>query len=322
LTDHLGSVNVTLNADGTIRSRLRYDPWGKQRYAQNNTPTDYRYTGQRFDSKLGIYDYRARYYDPHIGRFISADVLVPDPTNPQQYNRYTYVLNNPLRFTDPTGHYCYDPSSGADLLGTCIHDDGTTYSLLGSARAPIQLVEWEIQLLILVAYYETEGQGPRQAEYAAWIILNRHARGDYQSFESLIMSGEYHISLGERGAANFGEVGIFAYYRERGIIGENMANMAYDWYRVPQDYDQLIHNVYDKYISGGVDPTNGAAWFNHTSAGDLNPQATADRRVAMLRARADREGRSNELTVDHISGGGHEPKFMIYNNLFPPPFEQ
>jgi RHS repeat-associated protein len=127
LTDHLGSVNVTLNADGTIRSRLRYDPWGKQRYAQNNTPTDYRYTAQRFDAKLGIYDYRARYYDPYINRFISADTIVPDPANPQSLNRYSYVLNNPLRFTDPTGHYCYDPSSGADLMGTCVREDGTTY---------------------------------------------------------------------------------------------------------------------------------------------------------------------------------------------------
>jgi RHS repeat-associated protein len=109
LTDHLGSVNVTLNADGTIRSRLRYDPWGKQRYAQNNTPTDYRYTAQRFDNKLGIYDYRARYYDPHIARFLSADTLVPDRKNPQQFNRYTYTLNNPLRFADPTGHCAGDP---------------------------------------------------------------------------------------------------------------------------------------------------------------------------------------------------------------------
>jgi hypothetical protein len=71
LTDHLGSVNVTLAANGNLGSRLRYDPWGKQRYAQNVTPTGYRYTAQRFDDKLGLYDYNARYYDPAIGRFIS-----------------------------------------------------------------------------------------------------------------------------------------------------------------------------------------------------------------------------------------------------------
>jgi RHS repeat-associated protein len=77
-TDHLGSVNVVLNADGRVRSRLRYDPWGKQRYALKTcTPTGYRYTAQRFDDTLGLYDYQAHYYDSHIGRFISADVIVP-----------------------------------------------------------------------------------------------------------------------------------------------------------------------------------------------------------------------------------------------------
>jgi hypothetical protein len=64
-TDHLGSVNVVLNADDSVRSQLRYDPWGKQRYAQHTTPTGYRYTSQRWDAGLGLYDYNARYYDPY-----------------------------------------------------------------------------------------------------------------------------------------------------------------------------------------------------------------------------------------------------------------
>ena len=51
---------------------------------------------QRWDSALALYDYRARYYDPALGRFISADSLVPKPGNPQGLNRYAYVLNNSL----------------------------------------------------------------------------------------------------------------------------------------------------------------------------------------------------------------------------------
>jgi RHS repeat-associated protein len=54
--------------------------------------------------ELGLIYMNARYYVPSLGRFASADTLVPDPTNPQQFNRFSYVLNNPLRFTDPTGH--------------------------------------------------------------------------------------------------------------------------------------------------------------------------------------------------------------------------
>jgi RHS repeat-associated protein len=78
--------------------------WGKQRYAQNITPTGYRYTAQRFDDKLGLYDYQARYYDPHIGRFISADTIIPGSANPQAFNRYAYVFNSPLVYVDPDGH--------------------------------------------------------------------------------------------------------------------------------------------------------------------------------------------------------------------------
>jgi hypothetical protein len=48
------------------------------------------------------------YYDPELGRFIQPDTIIPDLSNPQSYNRYSYCVNNPLRYTDPTGHAWYD----------------------------------------------------------------------------------------------------------------------------------------------------------------------------------------------------------------------
>jgi hypothetical protein len=51
-----------------------------------------------------LYDYNARFYDPYLARFISADTIVPDPGNPQAFNRYAYCINNPLKYVDPTGH--------------------------------------------------------------------------------------------------------------------------------------------------------------------------------------------------------------------------
>jgi len=60
--------------------------------------TDCLYTGRRWDLALGLYDYRARYYDPALRRFISADSLVPEPGNPQALNRYADVTNDP-RYT-------------------------------------------------------------------------------------------------------------------------------------------------------------------------------------------------------------------------------
>ncbi len=52
--------------------------------------------------------YNARYFDPDLGQFISPDTLVPDPTNLFDYNRYMYVRGNPMRYSDPTGHYSND----------------------------------------------------------------------------------------------------------------------------------------------------------------------------------------------------------------------
>jgi RHS repeat-associated protein len=65
--------------------------------------TDFGYTGQR-DHSFGLLDYNARYYSSRLGRFTSPDSIVPQPGNPQAWNRYAYVRNNPVKLVDPTGH--------------------------------------------------------------------------------------------------------------------------------------------------------------------------------------------------------------------------
>ncbi|MCB8953070.1 MAG: RHS repeat-associated core domain-containing protein [Ardenticatenales bacterium] len=66
--------------------------------------TDRGFTGQKHNDDLGLIYYNARYYLPGVGRFVSADTIVPGPANPQSLNRYAYALNNPVRYTDPSGH--------------------------------------------------------------------------------------------------------------------------------------------------------------------------------------------------------------------------
>jgi len=105
LTDHLGSTALTVNSSGSKVAELRYKAWGEARYTWGTTPTTYRYTGQRQEESLGLYQMGARWVDPALSRWLSADTLVPEPGEPQGLNRYSYVLGNPLRSVDPTGHY-------------------------------------------------------------------------------------------------------------------------------------------------------------------------------------------------------------------------
>jgi RHS repeat-associated protein len=101
--DHLGSVTV-LAQGGSVAGATRYLPYGAIRLETGVWPTDRRFTGQRWEQGLGLYDYNARFYDPALGRFLQPDPIVPEPGNPQALNRYAYVYNNPLRYTDPSGH--------------------------------------------------------------------------------------------------------------------------------------------------------------------------------------------------------------------------
>jgi RHS repeat-associated protein len=85
----------------TAAGSITYLPFGETR--SGSVGIDQKFTGQRLDS-TGLYYYGARYYDPAIGRFISADTIVPNSANPQSLNRYSYCLNNPLKYVDPSGH--------------------------------------------------------------------------------------------------------------------------------------------------------------------------------------------------------------------------
>ena len=103
-SDHLGSSNVISDADGKKEQRIEYYPYGKTYLSDGTKTTNYKYTGKEEDPTTALYFYGARYYDPDIGRFITPDTIVPNPYNPQDLNRYSYCNNNPINYTDPSGH--------------------------------------------------------------------------------------------------------------------------------------------------------------------------------------------------------------------------
>jgi len=103
--DHLGSTSLVVDDAGQVLARQWYYPYGGVRAGSGTLPTDFGYTGQRLDASTGgLMFYNARFYEPSIGRFISADTVAPQRGNPQTLNHFSYVLNSPLKYSDPSGH--------------------------------------------------------------------------------------------------------------------------------------------------------------------------------------------------------------------------
>lgn len=107
LSDHHGTILMATNAAGEPIAQQRYSPFGSALSANDKLD---RYLGRERDEETGLLHLGARYYAPSIGRFISADwYVLENPTRParmpQGYNVYSYALNNPLVFKDPSGMF-------------------------------------------------------------------------------------------------------------------------------------------------------------------------------------------------------------------------
>ena len=137
--DHLGSTRLITDQNGNAVKEFYYEPFGKLTaniefdYSQHQfmhqetgtlslSPTIRAYTGQKLDGS-GLMYYRARYYNPDLGKFMQADPIVQNPLFSQSFNRYSYVFNNPMNFIDPTGYkgclpgtpLCIDNTGGGDI---------------------------------------------------------------------------------------------------------------------------------------------------------------------------------------------------------------
>lgn len=136
-TDHLGSLNVITSATGTIEQETSYDAWGNRRdpatlvnYATTpaNLVTDRGFTGHEHLDAFKLINMNGRVYDPTLGRFLSPDNYVQAPDFTQSYNRYSYCMNNPLSFTDPSGMIMYRDLPEAENCWTYAGNSDITFS--------------------------------------------------------------------------------------------------------------------------------------------------------------------------------------------------
>ncbi|MCK9451224.1 MAG: RHS repeat-associated core domain-containing protein [Bacteroidales bacterium] len=120
LKDHQGSLMGLADTDGVLTESYSYDAFGRRRNAQNwtydnittSTITDRGYTFHEHLDQFGLINMNGRVYDPLIGHVLSPDPFIQQPEYSQSYNRYGYVFNNPLRFTDPSGYFASGDTTG------------------------------------------------------------------------------------------------------------------------------------------------------------------------------------------------------------------
>lgn len=123
--DYLGSITHITKVDGTLIQEISYDAWGRLRnpinhtiYESSSTPKlilNRGYTGHEHLIEHNLINMNARLYDPILGRFLSPDPWIQNPMNSQNFNRFGYALNNPLKFTDPDGEFIV-----AAIIGTVV----------------------------------------------------------------------------------------------------------------------------------------------------------------------------------------------------------
>ena len=145
--DFLGNPLVLTNSTGTVVLEQNFDAWGQKRnpvdLSYNNSPQNPEwlrgYTGHEHYDEFKLINMNGRVYDPIVGRFLSPDNTIQNVDNIQNHNRYSYVLNNPFKYTDPSGNN-YSPgqpgrrydgtgiSYSRNLAPTVGHHPGQTYS--------------------------------------------------------------------------------------------------------------------------------------------------------------------------------------------------
>ena len=111
LKDHLGSWTTITDAEGVVEQELSFDAWGTRRnpetwHSSSQLPEpmfDRGFTGHEHLYAFGLINMNGRMYDPQMSSFLSVDAYVQSPDNSQSFNRYAYCLNNPLKYTDPSG---------------------------------------------------------------------------------------------------------------------------------------------------------------------------------------------------------------------------
>jgi RHS repeat-associated protein len=234
-----------------VVARQLYAAWGEVRWSAGTLPTDFTFTGQRNQPGLGLVYMHARYYHVGLGRWTAADTVVPEPGNPQDLNRYSYVRNSPLVYSDPGGH-------------------GPPYPVVLGGEMPVQWELYHAAYYAKAIFYENFTYEEYSAAYTAGVI---HAYGagaeGYGSLARCIAEGAANALVG-REDENWPTV-QFAMWDAMMGGGPSAAAFA-------QASVQQVSTLYDAATlyagSGGLTGGRLEGWNQYSSVPDISDSPT------------------------------------------------
>ena len=218
--DYLGSITHIASLDGTLVAEYSYDPWGRLRdpetlevYAAGEEPELFLgrgFTGHEHLTWFGLINMNARLYDPLLGRFLSPDPYVQAPEFTQNFNRYSYALNNPLRYTDVTGEF----------LGTII----TTL-----IRLPIAIVEG-----VIIPYFVSFNDSSKAGKMvdSAWKEFGQRV-ANAAKIDAGLFAWDKHRTI----AGNlFSYVSRFTWESKQTVLGNFVSHFRNNFWRTNVEY--------------------------------------------------------------------------------------
>ncbi len=257
--DYLGNLTEITDAEGVVEGRARYDAFG--RLLENTIPatiTTRLYTGSIYasatlsagDPATRLYKIGARWYDPGIGVWLTPDSLVPDVNNPIAWNGYAFNYNNPVNFSDPSGHFPWLLAAGVFALGGFGGHLAAT-----SAGYDIGSTQW-VASVGLGGAFAVGGFGLGYAGYGGWALAAGIA-GD-TAIDTAILGGPFWSSLARNAVVN---------------IGFNVAG-----YAIGRAFQRLRLRKSGYGIGGGLGWDDEAVWRSwpdsvYEGLGDMPPES-------------------------------------------------
>lgn len=260
-------------ATGTQIEVNVFYPFGRQQVAnpQASFKVSRQFTGQIKDDETGLYYLTARYYDPLLGRFIQADTLVPDWGNPQSYNRYSYCHNNPLCYTDPSGHDdSYTGASGRAMLQA---EDGEASRVAQGGRKSAAVMAAVMKTAVAVTPAGTamnvgEAVTGKEAYSGDQLTWKQRTESGAMAAMPAVLKGVGKLAKAGKAAATASR-GVWALGElERGMaIEDRLAATEYkEWFRVGSldkgKFPLVDFQKGNNLVSLKTIDTSGTSWLN------------------------------------------------------------